>query len=482
MTTSDILLFTLSAGWIRFLQFFVALSLLIIIHEYGHYKAARMTGTRVERFYLFFDFLFPLNNVLNFSLWKKKVGDTEFGVGWFPFGGYVSIAGMVDERTDESQLASEPKPDEFRSKNPYQRFIIMFGGIFMNIVLAIVVYTFIFKVWGEKRIPLSALKYGLSFTQDMRDAGFKNGDVIVKVGDKKHTDYAESITDFALSVPKQVTVLRDGKEEQITIPGSLITKGMKKKKFASIRFPYFVDSIAPTAKIISGDLKKGDQIIGFDGTPTPCFSDFSNAKEAYLKPLEDSTKSTDQEKVYAKENFSPRTITLIRNQKDTLVVSAALDSLGNFNIYPNGNLDSFIKREHIHYGLGGAFVRACTNSWETVAGNAKGLFALFTKKEIKAKDSLGGFGTFTKLFPDVFDWQTFLNLLAMISLILAFMNFLPIPGFDGGYIMFLLFEMITGKRVPDKVVEKANGIGLLLALGLMLYANGLDVLRAMGKA
>jgi regulator of sigma E protease len=479
----NLLLFSLSPGWVRFLQFFVALSILIVIHEYGHYKAARMTGTRVERFYLFFDFLFPLSNVLNFSLFKKKVGDTEFGIGWFPFGGYVSIAGMVDERTDESELASEPKPDEFRAKSAPARLLIMIGGILMNVFLAIVVYTFIFKVWGEKRIPLSSLKYGMSFTKDMKDAGFKDGDVLLKVDDKIHGDYAEVITDFVLSVPKKVTVLRNGVETIIDIPPGLITKGMKKKKFASVRFPYFVDSVSKDTKIINGSIQKGDHVIAFNNNSTLCFSDFANEKEKFLTPVLDNRPLSDQFLDWKKNKLDvASSATIIRNQKDTIQTQLKMDALGNFNVMANSNLDSFINLKHIQYGIGGAFVRACTNSWETVANNARGLAALFTKKEIKAKDSLGGFGTFTKLFPGKFDIESFLNLLAMISLILAFMNFLPIPGFDGGYIMFLLWEMITGKRVPDKIIEKANGVGLMLALGLMLYSNGLDVMRAFGKA
>jgi regulator of sigma E protease len=483
MTNNYLAILLLSTGWIKFIQFFIALSILIILHEWGHYYAARRTGTRVEKFYLFFDFLFPVSTWLPFSLFKKKIGDTEYGLGWFPMGGYVKIAGMIDESMDKEAMAKPPEPWEFRSKTAPQRLLIMLGGIIMNVLLAIVVYIIIFAKWGEDKLPYQNLKYGIGCDSLGYQAGFMDGDVPMALNGKEVPYYEEFKKKFIfddINKPKKVTVIRNGAKVDIDIPEGTISKMVNdKENIFGARIPMIFDTLGEITNLKKTDFVKGDVIIGLDNTPIQYYDQFNKTVNAFTYLTKDQEKIVEKDSSAFKKKMDEKTwvITALRNNKDTIRVSAKLCANGKFGIGPKLQLDSFLTYEHITYNPLTAIPRALSATWKNVTDYKDNLKAMFTSKEIKASKSVGGFGSFASIFPETFEMESFLRLLAFISVMLAFMNLLPIPGLDGGYVMFLLYEMIAGKKPNENFVEKATSVGLMLLLGLMLYANGLDILR-----
>jgi regulator of sigma E protease len=494
MTNQFLSILLLSAGWIKFFQFFIALSILILLHEWGHYYAARRTGTRVEKFYLFFDFLFPVSTWLPFSLFKKKVGDTEYGIGWFPMGGYVKIAGMIDESMDKDAMAKPAEPWEFRSKTAPQRLLIMLGGIIMNVLLAIVVYIVIFSVWGEDKLPYQNLKNGIACDSLGYQAGFQDGDIPMAINGKEVTYYEDFKKKFIfedINKKKNVTVIRNSQKVTFDIPDGTIDKMVNNKEsIFSQRVPFVVDSIdAQNSYLNKNDFQRGDQVIAVNGKSTmffdACVKELGNVLKYNFTTVEQAKADFP---AWTKKLNTPLELKLLRNQKDTITLSAKLKETGLFGIAPIRHTDTLTQIlgkekttqfEHINYNPLAAIPRALSATWKNVTDYKDNLKAMFTSKEIKASKSLGGFGSFASIFPEKFEMQSFLGLLAFISVMLAFMNLLPIPGLDGGYVMFLIYEMITGKEPNQKVMETATSIGLMLLLALMLYANGLDILRAL---
>ncbi|MFM2385868.1 MAG: hypothetical protein RL660_625 [Bacteroidota bacterium] len=462
----------LTPGWIQFIQFFVALSLLIILHEWGHYYAARRTGTRVEKFFLFFDFFFPFGNVLPFALWRKKKGDTEFGIGWFPLGGYVKIAGMMDESADKEALAAPPKPDEFRSKTAPQRLLIMLGGIVVNVLIAIIAYWLMFAKYGESKLPMKSLTYGLFADSLAKTVGLRDGDMITAVNGKP-IEYYGSVTRelaFSVSTDKVLTIVRDGKTSEVKLPPGTVASILKRKSFMGMRIPFTVDSVGSNVKFSGDAIAKGDKILSFAGAPAAFLNEYAQAQKA----LKDSLTK-------AKLPLAASvTVTVLRGA-DTIATTATLDTTAALGVYVVNDIKKIFKHELTDYNIAAAFKRGLSYTWENTVDYARGLRALFQSKEMKVKDNLGGFGTFVSRFPDTWTLEGFLNILAYVSVILAFMNLLPIPGLDGGYVLFLLIEMITGRKPGERFMEIANTIGLVLLLGLMLYANGLDIVRAIFK-
>lgn len=446
----------MSGGWVQALQLLAALSILILLHEFGHFFFARLFKTRVEKFYLFFDFLFPFSGLLNFSLFKKKVGDTEYGLGWFPLGGYVKIAGMVDESMDKEALAKPPEPWEYRSKKPYQRLFIMLGGIIMNILVAMVVYAFIFGVWGEKYLPVQNAKYGIVTDSIGRAAGLQNGDYLMAIDGKQALNFNKVMSDIIFTEAKTLTVMRGGNLTEIKLPEATITAILKDPGFIEPRMPAVIGKVEKETPAEKMGLKVNDSIVGVNGTPVRFFDEFTAAKKA----------------------IAGREISLnvIRNGQPIEIKGTLAEdkSLG----IRNQDLDHFFVYDKTKYGFGGALVRGWTFTWEQFSFYGEQLKFMFTSDKVKVSDSVGGLYSFGKMFPQEFAWYTFLRLIAFISIILAFMNLLPIPGLDGGYVIFLLYEMITRRKVSEKVMEYATSVGLVLLLGLMLYANGLDVFRA----
>lgn len=448
----------MSGGATQALQLLAALSLLILLHEFGHFFFARLFKTRVEKFYLFFDFLFPFPNVLNFSLFKKKKGDTEYGLGWFPLGGYVKIAGMVDESMDKEAMKLPPKPWEYRSKKAYQRLFIMLGGIIMNILTAMVIYAFIFGVWGEEYLPTANAKYGIAADSLAESIGLRDGDIIVSVAGKQVDRFNKIVPEIIFEEAKTIQVIRDGIPTEVKIPSGTIHKIIKKQKnsFITLRMPILVDKVSEKTEAEKMGFKSGDSIIAVNGTPVLFYDEFEDLKRQNAgKPIE---------------------VTVVRNNVP-VVLKGNVPESKILGFQPGADLSRYYKTETIKYGFFLAIGKGFTYTFDQVGNYWKQLKLLFTSKEIKASESLGGLVSFGKLFSPVFDWYDFLMLTAFVSIILAVMNLLPIPGLDGGYVIFLLFEILSGRKVSDKVMETANTVGLVLLLGLMLYANGLDIFR-----
>lgn len=446
----------LSGGATQALQLLAALSLLILLHEFGHFFFARLFKTRVEKFYLFFDFMFPFPNLLNFALFKKKKGDTEYGLGWFPLGGYVKIAGMVDESMDKEAMKAPPQPWEYRSKKAYQRLFIMLGGIIMNILTAMAIYAFIFGAWGEEYLPTENAKYGIAADSVAESIGLRDGDMITSVSGKKVERFSRIPFEIIFAEQKSIQVLRDGQPVNVDIPSGTITKIIKKQKqsFITPRMPVVVEKVSEKSEAEKMGFKAGDSIIAFNGQAVQFFDEFEEMKRSHAGQAVAITVVRDNNEV-----------TLNGNIPDNKILGFMPQST------------SFFETKVIKYGFFEAIGKGFTFTFEQVGNYWSQLKLLFTSPEVKVNESLGGLVTFGKLFDPVFDWQSFLMLTAFVSIILAVMNLLPIPGLDGGYVIFLIFELISGKKVSDKVMETATTVGLVLLLGLMLYANGLDIFR-----
>lgn len=451
-------LLLLSGAWTQALQLIVALSLLIMLHEWGHFIFARLFKTRVEKFYIFFDFLFPFSGLLNFSILKKKVGDTEYGIGWFPLGGYVKIAGMVDESMDKEAMARPPQPWEFRSKPAWQRLFIMLGGIIVNVLVAMVIYMGMFMAWGEDYLPTQSAKYGIMVDSVAEHTiQLRNGDKILSVDGKPIPRFNQIMQAIIFDEAKTIQVERVGQKLDLPIPSGTIRGILKSQRagFMAPRIPTVVADVAPGSNAQKMGLRKGDSIIGVNNQQVLFFDEF--------------------QKQVTDNKGKPVQLKIVRNGQYGFL-SGTVDSSGKLGIATAGPAQ-FLDYEHINYGFFEAMGKGVTFTFERFDFYLKQFKMIFTSKEIKASESLGGIVSFGKLFSPVFSWYDFWALTAFISIILAFMNLLPIPGLDGGYVIFLLWEMITGRKVSEKVMERATAVGLILLLALMVYANGLDIVR-----
>lgn len=457
MHLSSLLL--MSGGLTQGLQLFFALSILIALHEFGHYFFARLFKTRVEKFYLFFDFLFPFSGVLNFSLFKKKIGETTYGVGWFPLGGYVKISGMVDESMDKDQMQKPPEPWEYRSKPAWQRLFIMLGGIIVNVLLAMLIYAFVFGVWGEDYLPAANAKYGISVDSIGNSIGLQDGDKITAI-DGKPVDRFNSINrSIIFDKVQTISVDRNGTPATVTIPSGTIGKMIKAKTaLVQPRIPIVVNEVADKTAAQQMQLLSGDSIIAVNGVAVSYYDEFDSVKNSLKgKPIR---------------------LTVVRNGTEIAALAGTVPTTGILGFRPEGE-SRFFNIAHVNYNPIEALGKGFTYTGTQFGFYWKQFKMIFTSKEIKVTESVGGIASFGKLFPEQFNLQSFLMLLAFVSIILAFMNLLPIPGLDGGYVFFLLFEIITGKQVPQRVMEIATTVGLVLLLALMLFANGLDLLRGL---
>ena len=434
-------------------QLILSLSILVIIHELGHYLTAKWFKCRVEKFYLFFD---PW-----FSLFKKKVGETEYGIGWLPLGGYVKIAGMIDESMDKEQMKKPAEPWEFRSKPAWQRLIIMVAGVTMNILLAFFIYSMILLVWGEKKVPVSSMKYGLAFRDSlMFDLGFKNGDKILAVNNQPVEDYTDIVKKLILG--NEVSIERDGKLETVTLPVDLIGKLVEKKRsrmpLLEPRIPVIVDEVADSSNAYKAGLKSGDQIIAVNSASAIFFDELKNV-------LENSKEQTVQ-------------VNVLRG-KDTLSLPTAVTKDGTIGFYPVSaisDLDSMgILKLHItKYSVLQAFPAGVKMAGEQLQFYID-QFKKILSPETGAYKGVGGFKAMGSIFPDSgWDWETFWRITAFFSIVLAFMNLLPIPALDGGHVMFTLYEMVSGRKPSDKFLEYAQIVGMVILFGLLIYANGND--------
>lgn len=446
-------------------QFLLALSLLIVLHEGGHFFFARLFKTRVEKFYLFFDFLFPFSNILPFSLWKKKKGDTEYGIGWFPLGGYVKIAGMVDESMDKEQMAKPPQPWEFRSKKPWQRLLIMLGGIIVNVLLAFVIFAGIVYHWGTERLPMAEVNRngGIVIMDSIgHKAGMMDGDEVIAI-DKVPIKYFEDLN-IEFITGRTVSILREGKEQTITLPVDLIGQLVDAKRQAPIftmNIPVIVASTVEGSNAEKAGLAPRDQIIKAAGSNVPNLKVLQNILKGYVD----------------------RTVTLsVLRGRQEIEVPVLVGQDGLLGFKPGGPTKT---EEFAHFGYHLEVQKY--GFWESfpagiaMAGDKLGSYMKQMKTVLNPSTGgykgVGGFVSMAKVFGPEWDWYRFWNITATLSLILAFMNFLPIPGLDGGYVVFTLWEMITGRKPNEKFLEVATTIGLVFLLFLMLYANLNDVFR-----
>jgi regulator of sigma E protease len=434
-------------------QLLLSLSILVILHEFGHYITAKWFKCRVEKFFLFFD---PW-----FALVKKKIGETVYGIGWLPLGGYVKIAGMIDESMDKEAMKQPPKEWEFRSKPAWQRLIVMLGGVIMNILTAFVIYAFILMVWGDKKVPSSSMKYGVHVGDStLMKYGFQNGDRIIGVDGKEVYD----LTRFRkkLITASQVQIERDGKPMVLTLPedfvGQLIeNKNQKRKGFIEPRFPAMAAYVPDTSAAYKAGLRKNDLIVGIDSMRLEYFDQLSDILD---------TKANQQV-----------LLTVRRNGADTsFLTKINKDAQIGFNPYSTyKQMDSlgWLKLEITKYNFLPAFPAGVKMTFTELKDYVDQFKVILNPSSGGAK-GIGGFKSMGSIFSPTWDWESFWRLTAMLSVILAFMNILPIPALDGGHVMFTLYEMITGRKPNEKFLEYAQIAGMILLLGLMLYANGND--------
>ncbi|MEE9371811.1 MAG: RIP metalloprotease RseP [Saprospiraceae bacterium] len=433
-------------------QFILSLSILIILHECGHFFTAKWFKTKVEKFYLFFD---PY-----FSLFSIKKGDTEYGIGWLPLGGYVKIAGMVDESFDTEALKEEPKEWEFRSKPAWQRLIIMLGGVTVNFILGICLFSMILWHWGESYIPTEEAKYGMVVEELGESLGLQDGDLVLQVGDAKIDRFESFLVkqEILFNGASTLIVRRNNKEVTLSVPvdylEELTAYENRSIGLFTIGFPNVIAELSKGSNADKAGLKGGDQIIGINGEPTPHYVQFIAVM---------SEKSSEEIKV-----------SLIRS-RDTLTLDVMVDENGKLG-YIGRPFTDFIDVKSKKYAVGPALSQGTHQSYKFIVDQIKAFGQIF-KGKIKAKDSLGSLITIGGMFGTQWNWHRFWNLTAMLSILLGFINLLPIPALDGGHVMFLLFEVVTGIKPSDKVLEYATMAGFSLLIMLMIYALGLDIMR-----
>jgi regulator of sigma E protease len=439
---------------IKILQFVMSLSILVIIHELGHFTLAKLFKTRVEKFYLFFD---PW-----LSLFKYKKGETEYGIGWLPLGGYVKISGMIDESMDKEQMKLPPQPWEFRSKTSWQRLLIMTGGVIFNFIFAMLIFILVLFAWGETYLPTANVKYGIVTDSVGYAIGLRNGDKILTVDNQHVENFLEITSDIVLNNRKTIQLERDGTVMNIEIPKEYVPKMLKGKGQIDSRIPfgpYVVESFGKKSPGKTAGILINDQLIGLN-----------NREFAYY----------DEFQKYLFDNKEHPVILNLVRKDEKINISVTPDSLGMLGIGRSVSLDKIFELKTIKYGFLQSFPAGINKGFKTISDYLK-QFKLIFSKHTKAYQSLGGFITIGNIFPGVWDWQRFWNLTAFLSIILAVMNILPIPALDGGHVLFLLFEVITGKKPSDKFLEYAQIAGMILLLALLLYANGNDVLRLLRK-
>jgi regulator of sigma E protease len=432
---------------IKAAQLILSLSILIILHELGHFIPARLFKTKVEKFYLFFDW--------KFSLWKTKRGETEYGIGWIPLGGYVKIAGMIDESMDKEQMKLPPQPWEFRSKPAWQRLIIMIGGVTVNVILAIIIYIGILAYYGEEILPTKNLTYGVSCDSLALEMGLRNGDKIISVDGKEVENFKKVPMEIIMNEASTVQVMREGKMQNIVVPKGIIAQMIKQpNEFIQPRFPFVVEEFGETSPAKAAGILAGDRLIGINDLPLNYFDEFRTEIQKH--------KNTTVQ------------VKLMRNNQE-LSLPVKVNAQGFIGVVPR-SFDQFLKIEEKHYSILEA-IPAGTRKAFTTVGDYVGQFKLIFNSEVQGYKQLGGFITFGKVFAPEWDWMRFWNLTAFFSVALAIMNLLPIPALDGGHVLFLLIEMITGRKLPEKVLEYAQTAGMILLLSLLLFANGNDIFR-----
>ena len=459
----------------KVLMFLVSLTLLVVTHELGHLLFAKLFHTRVRRFYVFFNPYFSILKAKKFDgkwhflffnsttpdSWDEKnlkpedQNNTLWGLGWLPLGGYCDIAGMIDETKSADDLESEPQPWEYRTKPRWQRLFIISGGVLVNFLSALIIYTGVFAHWGTDELPLRNAKLGYEYHQILLDEGFQNGDIIYAFDGEEQFDYAEVTRALVLQTPKEVTVIRGDSLVSFTLSDNLLQKiaSENPKQIMSVRWPFVVKDFTPGSAGKHYGILPGDSLVSICGIPTPTANDF-------ITTLGD----------YASDSV---VVGLYRNGNYT-EVRALLGSDAKLGIFAVSDMGELFEVNHIDYTIFQALPASIKHGVETLVTYVSSLKILFTKGGTK---SLGGFITMGSMFPNTWDWYSFWNITALLAIILAFMNIIPIPGLDGGHLVITIWEMITRKPVNEKVLTVIQNIGLVLLLLLLVVANGNDLIR-----
>jgi regulator of sigma E protease len=439
---------------IKLSQFLLSLSLLIILHELGHFIPAKLFKTRVEKFYLFFD--------VKYSLLKKKIGETEYGIGWLPLGGYVKISGMIDESMDKEQMALPAQPWEFRSKPAWQRLIIMLGGVTVNFILAFIIYIGMAYAYGDSYISNADMKDGLLIeNQAMINAGFKSGDKIVAVDGEKIVRFDKEISSKVI-LAKQVVINRNGVEQTIKMPNDFVDQLSKFEKapLATIRIPFVIGNVPDES--LNKELKVKDILLSLNGQ---------------------TTKYLDQAKVVLENNKNKNISALVLRDQKQVAVNVKVNNEGKLGVQLGGlGLESleklgYYKITHQKYSFMESIPFGIQKGKDQLVGYGKQLKMIFNP-ETKAYKQVGGFKAIFDIFPSSWSWEVFWSITAILSIMLGVMNLLPIPALDGGHVMFLLFEIVSGKKPSDKFLENAQMVGFVLLISLLLFANGNDIYKA----
>lgn len=456
---------------VQIIGLILSLAFLVFTHELGHLIFARIFHTRVDKFYLFFNPGFSLlrmkkyDGSWHFSFFSSSVPDewidhpekTEWGIGWLPLGGYCSINGMVDETTKAGDLPEEPQPYEFRSKKTWQRFFIIIGGVLVNFISALIIYSAVLFVWGEEVVQLKDAKDGLQFTQAAKQIGFKDRDKIVSIDGKVPETISEFANTLLIDDPKSVLVNREGTQVEIQVPDNFgqLVLAEGSGTFCDYYYPFVIDSVADKSPAAKAGLLQGDSLVAINNSPMNSFFEFKTV-------LTDNKEKEISLAYYRNDSL----------YQDTLL----LGKDGKLGVYPYGPQN--LQVEKIEYGFFESFPEGISKGFSTLGIYVKQFKLVFTKE---GAQQLGGFGTIGSIFPKIWDWHRFWAMTGFLAIILAFMNILPIPALDGGYILFILVEMITRKKPSDKFIGYANAVGFTLLIALLLYANGMDIIRAFFK-
>jgi regulator of sigma E protease len=439
---------------IRILQLLLSLSILVIIHEMGHFFLAKLFKTRVEKFYLFFD---PW-----FAIFKFKKGETEYGLGWLPLGGYVKISGMIDESMDREQMKQPPQPYEFRSKTSWQRLLIMTGGVIFNFLLAMLIYILVLFAWGETYLPTSNAKYGIATDSVGYAIGLKNGDKILSVDNQHVENFLQITPEIVLNNRKSIQVERDGQVLNISIPAEYIPGLLKGKGQIEPRRPFgpfVISKFSKDSPAKVAGLLPGDELISLNGIKFEYYDEFQN---------------------YLAINRSQQIVLNILRNGNSLDLSVKTTEEGILGVYDSRSYGDIFELQTLRYGFLQSIPAGISKGFKTVGDYLK-QFKLIFSRHTKAYESLGGFIAIGSIFPEIWDWKVFWNLTAFLSIILAVMNILPIPALDGGHVMFLLYEVVTGRKPSDKFLEYAQIVGMVLLFSLLIFANGNDVLKLIKK-
>lgn len=438
---------------IKIAQFFLSLSILIILHEMGHFFFAKLFKTRVEKFYLFFN---PW-----FALFKKKIGETEYGIGWLPLGGYVKISGMIDESMDKEQMKQPPQPYEFRSKPAWQRLLIMTGGVLVNFLLALVIYAGTLYTWGETYLPVKNMKYGVMVDSTGMNLGLRNGDKILSLDGNEVENYLSIVHDLVVNEAKTIQIEREGRQMEIELPDDAIASLLHSELPILPRMPFYINGFTnEDSMAYKSGIRSQDRLIALNGIPTEYFDEFKN-----------------EIRNYTNEEVE---IQLIRNDQDTLLVNAMVSKDHTIGVSADFDLEKYFVLQEKQYSLLESIPAGIDKGFHMISSYLKQMKLLF-KPETKAYEGLGGFISIGKIFPGEWRWEAFWNLTAFLSIILAIMNILPIPALDGGHVAFLLYEIITGRKPGDKFLEYSQIVGMAILLTLLVYANGNDIRKLFNK-